>query len=262
MQASGQQISMLNFCMLVMECYVGPSVTCCHQKLTRTCTCCIFVIFILFGCMLFQQCPICLGWRSESRASKKMHLRKHVCSYLIYLTVNIPPWPSMTVITSCCLFVVHVCVCLCVCVPLYAVLSHLLNIMVAPSGRGNKGVCLILYSNLLFLRWTQNQLKNKHEQRQINLRCHDACFIFDNSCYSSWFLMGLVLQVPDYLFGFPSSSQLYTVFWTLFGWLSLKLVNIIFDWFKIGAGLQYPDVAVLWIVAPAISRCSLVNCRI
>ena len=153
MQASGQQISMLNFCKLVMECYVGPSVTRCHQKLTRTCTCCIFVMFILFGCMLFQQCPICLGWRSESRASKKMHLRKHVCSYLSYCK-----HPSLTQYDGnyILLFVCCACVCVsvCVCVPLYAVLSHLLNIMVAPSGRGNKGVCSILYSNLLFLRWT------------------------------------------------------------------------------------------------------------
>ena len=112
MQASGQQISMLNFCKLVMECYVGPSVTRCHQKLTRTCTCCIFVMFILFGCMLFQQCPICLGWRSESRASKKMHLRKHVCSYLSYCK-----HPSLTQHDSnyiLLFFVVHVWVCLCV----------------------------------------------------------------------------------------------------------------------------------------------------
>lgn len=212
MQASGQQISMLNFCKLVMECSAGPSMTCCHQKLTRTCTCCIFVIFILFGCMLFQQCPICLGWRSESRASKKMHLRKHVCSYLSYCK-----HPSLTQYHGILLFFVVERVCVCACVPLYAVLPHPLNIIVAPLGRLNKGVCSILYSNLLFLRWTQNQLKNKHEQRQINLRCHDACFIFDNSCYSSLSFMGLVLQVPDYLFGFPSSSHLYTVFWTLFG---------------------------------------------
>ena len=104
--------SMLNFCKLVMECYVGPSVTRCHQKLTRTCTCCIFVMFILFGCMLFQQCPICLGWRSESRASKKMHLRKHVCSYLSYCK-----HPSLTQYDGnyiLLFFVVHVWVCLCV----------------------------------------------------------------------------------------------------------------------------------------------------
>ena len=104
--------SMLNFCKLVMECYVGPSVTRCHQKMTRTCTCCIFVMFILFGCMLFQQCPICLGWRSESRASKKMHLRKHVCSYLSYCK-----HPSLTQYDGnyiLLFFVVHVWVCLCV----------------------------------------------------------------------------------------------------------------------------------------------------
>ena len=84
MQASGQQISMLNFCKLVMECYVGQSVTCCRQKLTRTCTCCIFVICILFGCMLFQQCPICLGWRSEIESQQK-HAFAKACVFLSIL---------------------------------------------------------------------------------------------------------------------------------------------------------------------------------
>ena len=112
------------------------------------------------------------GLEVRNREPAKTCICESMC-VLIYLTVNIPPWPSMTVITSCWFFLLSVSVC----VPLYAVLSHLLNIIVAPSGRWNKGVCSILYSNLLFRRWTQNQLKNKHEQRQINLRCHDACFI-------------------------------------------------------------------------------------
>ena len=164
----------------------------------------------------------------KSRASKKRYLRKYVCS-----------WPSMTAIASCC-FLLCMCVCVFVCVCVCSIVCCVVPSFqhhIAPSGTWNKGIWSILYSNLLFLRWTQNQLKKKHNRRQINLRCHDACFIFDNSCYSSWFLMGLVLQVPDYLFGFPSSSHLYIVFWILFGWLSLKLVNVIFEWFKIGAGL-------------------------
>jgi hypothetical protein len=107
----------------------------------------------------------------KSRASKNMHLRKHVCSYLSYCK-----HPSLTQYDGNYILLIFL-LSVSVCVPLYAVLSHLLNIIVAPSGRWNKGVCSILYSNLLFLRWTQNQLKNKHEQRQINLRCHDACFI-------------------------------------------------------------------------------------
>ena len=84
MQASGQQISMLTLCKLVMECYVGQSVACCRQKLTRTCTCCIFVICILFGCMLFQQCPICLGWRSEFESQQK-HASAKACVFLSIL---------------------------------------------------------------------------------------------------------------------------------------------------------------------------------
>ena len=108
----------------------------------------------------------------KSRASKNMHLRKHVCSYLSYCK-----HPSLTQYDGNYILLIFFLLSVSVCVPLYAVLSHLLNIIVAPSGRWNKGVCSILYSNLLFLRWTQNQLKNKHEQRQINLRCHDACFI-------------------------------------------------------------------------------------
>ena len=168
---------MLNFCMLVMECYVGPSVTCCHQKLTRTCTCCIFVMFILF-CLGF---PCRLSARMthtnrddssniftfaymkyscvncEALRPRKTRARLHVwlyvvvpaVSYLFGLEVrNLEPTkfcicenmcvsyckhPSLTQydgITSCCFLL-----CMCVCVPLYAVLSHLLNIIVAPSGR-------------------------------------------------------------------------------------------------------------------------------
>ena len=88
--------------------------------------------------------------------SQQKNASAKTCVFLSYLSYC--KHPSLTqydgnyILLFVCCACVCVCVCLCVCVPLYAVLSHLLNIMVAPSGRGNKGVCLILYSNLLFLR--------------------------------------------------------------------------------------------------------------
>ena len=113
MQASGQQISMLNFCKLVMECYVGPSVTRCHQKLTRTCTCCIFVMMYPVWLYVVPAVSYLFGLEVRNLEPAKKCICENMC-VLIYLTVNIPPWPSMTVITSCC-FLLCMCECVCVC---------------------------------------------------------------------------------------------------------------------------------------------------
>ena len=58
-----------------------------------------------------------------------MHLRKHVCSYLSYCK-----HPSLTQYDGNYILLIFL-LSVSVCVPLYAVLSHLLNIIVAPSGR-------------------------------------------------------------------------------------------------------------------------------